>query len=119
MIRDERVYLTDIIDSIRLIFRYLNEVSEEKLVADPMLQDAVYRRFEIIGEATGRLSEQLRAAYPEVEWRLMKAMRNKIAHEYYMIRAEVVFNTVRKDLPPLLTKLEKIVSDLNSKNSFS
>lgn len=107
MNRDQRVYIADIIESIQRIQSYLENVTESELTVNPLLQDAVYRRFEIIGEASSRLSEKLRLSYPEVEWRLMKAMRNKIAHEYYNIQVDVVFNTVQNDFPSLLTKLKE------------
>ncbi len=80
--RDDRVYLKDIIESIELIFSYIGDNSDYEFSQNLLIQDAVYRRFEIIGETSSNVSEELRQAYPEIEWRLMKTMRNKLSHEF-------------------------------------
>ena len=73
-----------------------------------MLQDAVYRRFEIIGEAATKVSDAFKEAHSDIEWRLMKLMRNKLIHEYFGISSNAVFATIREDLPPLLAKMKMI-----------
>jgi uncharacterized protein with HEPN domain len=118
MIRDDMVYVADIIESIELIISYVNTLSEADFENNIMLQDAVYRRFEIIGEATNRLSAPFKASYPNVEWAVMKAMRNKIAHEYFGIITAIVFKTVREKLPPLLLKMQAIQLERTSSNDF-
>jgi uncharacterized protein with HEPN domain len=113
MIRDRAVYIADMTESIMLIQQYLEGIGKEELAHNTLLQDAVYRRFEIIGEAASQLPESFRLDHPDVEWNLMKAMRNRMIHNYFGIRVDVVFDTVRDDLPPLLTKLEKILAHLD------
>lgn len=108
MIRDDRVYIQDIIDSIEIISDYVDGTSEKDFEENQMLQDAVYRRFEIIGEAATKVSETFKEAHPEIEWRLMKLMRNKLIHEYFGISATAVFATIIEDLPPLLAKMKMI-----------
>lgn len=110
--RDDRVYLKDIIESIELIFSYIGDNSDYEFSQNLLIQDAVYRRFEIIGEASGNLSEEFRQTYPEIEWRLMKAMRNKLSHEYFGISSHTIYNTVKQNLPPLLGKLQNIYLSL-------
>jgi uncharacterized protein with HEPN domain len=73
-----------------------------------MLQDAVYRRFEIIGEATTKISETIKDSYPDIEWRLMKLMRNKIIHDYFGVSSNTIFATIKHDLPGLLVNLKSI-----------
>ena len=68
--RDDGVYLGDIIESIERIFEYLGERTEAELETDFLVQDAIFRRFEIIGEATANLSDTFKNQHPEVEWRL-------------------------------------------------
>ncbi len=102
------MYLQDIVESIERIFEYLGEKTEVELEADFLVQDAIFRRFKIIGEATANLSNEFKNKHPEVEWRLMKAMRNKLIHEYCGISATTVYETIKRDLPPLLTKLKAI-----------
>ncbi len=113
MIRDYSVYLADILECIDLIISYLTNESAETFENNVMLQDAVYRRFEIIGEASSRISPAFKNQYPNVEWTIMKAMRNKIAHEYFGIKTDIVFETVHQKLPPLRLKLSTIQADLN------
>ncbi|MGA0560455.1 DUF86 domain-containing protein [Larkinella sp. VNQ87] len=111
MIRDDDVYLQDIIESIHIIFEHVRGKTEVDFHQSILLQDAVYRRFEIIGEATIRLSDSLKAKYPSVEWKLMRAMRNKLAHEYFGISAATVYNTIKAYLPALLEKLIEIQNE--------
>ena len=108
MIRDDAVYIADIIESIQIIDEHINGKSEADFEHSLLLQDAVYRRFEIIGEAATKISDKLKDAHPEVEWRLMKLMRNKLIHEYFGISATSVFATIKEDLPQLLAKIKQI-----------
>ena len=110
--RDDRVYLKDIIESIELIFSYMGDNSDYEFSQNLLIQDAVYRRFEIIGEASGNISETFRQSHPEVEWRLMRAMRNKLSHEYFGISPNTIYNTVKQNLPSLLGKLQNIYLSL-------
>ena len=108
MSRSDTVYVRDIIESIDIIFNYLEHKSEHDFIHEQILQDAVIRRFEIIGEAAAKISESMKMAHPEIEWRLMKAMRNKMIHEYFGVSASTVYNTVIINLPGLRNKLVKI-----------
>jgi uncharacterized protein with HEPN domain len=74
-----------------------------------MLQDAVIRRFEIIGEASTKISEDIKNKNPQVQWRLMKGMRNKLIHEYFGVSAITIYSTIKLDLPVLKEQLENLV----------
>lgn len=108
MIRDDDVYILDIIVSIEIIIGYIEGKSELDFETNIMLQDAVYRRLEIIGEASTKVSDTFKDQHPEIEWRLMKLMRNKLIHEYFGISSSTVYATVTEDLPALLFKLKSI-----------
>ncbi len=110
MSRSDGVYLQDIIESIDIIFTYLENKSEYDFTQEQLLQDAVIRRFEIIGEAASKISDSLKSTHPEVEWRLIKVMRNKLIHEYFGVSASTVYNTVIIDLPGLRGELIKILN---------
>ncbi len=110
--RDDKVYLGDIIESIELIFSYIDNQSDFEFSQNLLVQDAIYRRFEIIGEATANISESFRTAHPEIEWRLMRAMRNKLSHEYFGISSHTIYNTIQQDLPTLLGKLQNLYISL-------
>jgi len=102
-------YLRDIQESARLALVYLDGVEFESFAHDTQLQDAVIRRVEIIGEAARRVSEGTRAAHPGLPWRQMIGMRNQVIHMYDGVDMEVVWSTVRENLPELLKGLADIV----------
>ena len=87
MSRTDDVYLQDILESVNIILNYTENISEFEYIKNLMLQDAVNRRFEIIGEAASRISTSFKKNNPSVHWRLMKDMRNKLIHEYLGISA--------------------------------
>ncbi|MCF8096147.1 MAG: DUF86 domain-containing protein, partial [Desulfobacteraceae bacterium] len=68
------------------------------------------RNFEIIGEATAHIPEEISAAHPEIPWQDMRDMRNILAHEYFGINENIVWNTIQDDLPPLIPLLKKLLS---------
>ena len=111
MKRDDRVYIQDIIDSIEIITDYVSGKTETDFEESLMLQDAVYRRFEIIGEAATKVSETFKEAHPEIEWRLMKLMRNKLIHEYILIQIDK-FRQIRNPI----THLKELDYEYNLSN---
>jgi uncharacterized protein with HEPN domain len=106
--RTDDVYLQDIIVSIDAIEKYLSDISEDEFAANQMLQDAVIRRFEIIGEAANHISQKFKDDHPAIEWRLMSDMRNKLIHEYFGVNTSTVYETVKVSLPELKEKIQSI-----------
>lgn len=99
--------LQDILDSARMIQVYLASVSETAFMANPEKQDAVLRRFEIIGEASSRLAPETRALFPGLPFRQMRGMRNIIAHDYGDVDLDQVWRTASgNDLTALVSTLE-------------
>jgi len=109
MSRSDSVYLQDILDAVEIILTYIENKTEFEFVNDQMLQDAVIRRFEIIGEASTKISEDIKDKNPQVQWRLMKGMRNKLIHEYFGVSAITIYSTIKLDLPVLKEQLENLV----------
>lgn len=97
--------LRDILDSARTIRGYLSEVTREAFMGNTEKQDAVLRRFEIIGEAASRLTPETQALFPELPFRSMRGMRNIIAHDYGDVNLDQVWHTVSTDLEPLAETL--------------
>lgn len=100
--------LYDILESARLAVSYLQEVPIEDFLSSLQLQDAVIRRVEIIGEAAGNLSDETKASLPNLPWRDMTDMRNFLIHQYGDVDPQVVWDTVKFDLPPLIEELERL-----------
>ena len=105
----DRAYLFDILDAARLALSYIESITEEVFYQDIQCQDSVIRRLEIIGEAARRIPETTRAAFPELPWNEMVSLRNVLIHEYDDVDLSIVWNTVRNDLPPLISALQKII----------
>jgi uncharacterized protein with HEPN domain len=99
--------LTDVLDSARSIRTYLAGVRRESFMGDAEKQDAVLRRFEIIGEAASRLAPESQAQFPSLPFRAMRGMRNIIAHDYGEVDLELVWKTATADLPVLIETLER------------
>lgn len=108
MKRDTKLYLEDILESINLIEEYAKGTDEDHLQNDPKLQDAVVRRFEIIGEAIRQMPQAFKDRYPDVPWRQIAGMRDVIAHEYFGVNVGRIWNTIQKDLPPLKQQIRNI-----------
>jgi uncharacterized protein with HEPN domain len=70
---------------------------------------AVIRALEIIGEAARQIPEDIRQSYPEIQWREISAMRNKLTHEYFGVNTEVIWRTVQADLPVIIPLLKKML----------
>ena len=113
--RRDAVYLIDIIEAAKLVMSYVTEKSKEDFLADSQCQDAVIRRLEIIGEAARRISEEIRIQHASIPWKSMMGMRNLMIHEYDGVDLSVVWETVQKDLPVLMAKVEKILAAIGGK----
>lgn len=108
MSRDERMYLQDIEQSCTKILRFTRGFSRSDLLSDERTYDAVIRNLEIIGEAAKHISDDLRAKLPTVEWRKIAGMRDMLAHVYFGIDNDILWDVVKNKIP----KLAKSVSTL-------
>ena len=113
MIKDNFTYLNHILTSISLIEEYSSGKKFKDLIANKMMQDAIIRQIEIIGEATTRISVAFKNEYPELPWVDMKDMRNKLIHNYFGVNIKHVWNVVEQDIQPLKIQIEKILKDNN------
>lgn len=107
--KSDAVYLHHVLDALRQIEDYMDGISLDVFLSDRMRQDAVVRQREIIGEACRQLSDALRARHPDVPWRAIIGMRNRIAHDYLNIDLHVIWDVVQVDLPSLKTSIERIL----------
>ncbi len=96
--KDERVYLGHIRDAINDIEEYTS-VSRDAFMAERMRQDAVIRKLEIIGEAVKQLSNSTKERRPEIPWKLIAGMRDRLTHDYFGVDLALVWRVVERDLP--------------------
>lgn len=105
--------LRDILDSAKAIRGYLSGVDRAAFFANPEKQDAILRRFEIIGEAASRLAPETQARFQSLPFRSMKGMRNIIAHDYGEVDLDQVWNTANTDLSDLIAVLDKYFGEIS------
>ena len=110
--RDYRDYLNDILLAAGEAISFVEEMDFSDFSADRRTYLAVVRSLEIMGEAARQIPENMRDFYPVVPWQDMGDMRNKLIHEYFGVDLEVVWRTVREDLPPLFDSIRRILAEL-------
>ena len=108
---DDSARLGHILDAINTIETYSSGVEKPTFLENGMLQDAIMRQVEIIGEAAGRLSPDLQELHPGLPWMEMRAIRNKIVRDYLEINTEVIWDTVKNDLPLLKIQIKKLLGE--------
>ena len=112
--RGWRTRVEDILAAIAEIQQFTDGLTYEQFAADRRSQRAVEFNFAVIGEASGRVPESVRARYPAVPWQKMRAMRNVVMHEYFGISTRIVWETARDDLPRLEPALQEILREDDS-----
>lgn len=110
MSRENGVFLEDIMESIQAIEKYTNDISEGQFHDNKQAQDAVVRRFEIIGDAVKNLDEDYKNKHPHIPWRKIAGMRDILIHEYFGVNISRVWEAARKDVPVLKVEINKLLS---------
>ena len=101
-------HVNDIIDSMNKAMKFIEGMSYEQFTRDDKTVFAVVRALEIIGEAVKKIPEEIRVKYPEIPWKGMAGMRNKVIHEYFGVNLKYVWETVGKRIPELKPMFEKL-----------
>ena len=110
-------FVEDILDGMNKAEALLEGVSYSQFESDFRINFAVVRALEIIGEATKRLPEELRQKYPDIPWKGMAGMRDRIIHGYDNVDLEIVWDVVKRDIPEIKPKIERILIDHVGKSS--
>ncbi|MEI7896937.1 MAG: DUF86 domain-containing protein [bacterium] len=108
MIRSDQVYLDHILEAILKIENFTRGVSRFDFDGNVMIQDAIIRNIEIIGEATKKISKSFTLTHQEIPWSAMAGMRDKLIHDYLDVDLDVVWKTVEVDLPLLKDLISNI-----------
>ena len=113
MIKDPKIFLQHILESIGQIEKYVNGIEPDEFLKSAQIQDAVIRRLMIIGEATKNLPLELREKYTAIPWNEIAGMRDVLIHEYFGTDTELVWRTIKNDLPIFKRHIEEILAGLS------
>jgi uncharacterized protein with HEPN domain len=108
MNREYSDFLHDMLENAQRAIQFISGMDYEAFAKDDKTIYAVIRAIEIIEEAAANIPEKVRSEYPDIPWREVKGMRNKLVHHYFGINVEVVWQTIYEDLPILIEALKGI-----------
>jgi len=111
--RNSYLLLKDIFDAIETIEEYLQGFEEDAFYRDRKTKDAVVRNFEIMGEAAKQIPESFKIQHPEVAWREIGDLRNKIIHEYFGVDYVILWEIVQQSIPSLKQKIKSLISNFS------
>jgi len=107
--RRDRFYLSNILDAANKVLSYVGDLGRDGFVEAPLVQDAVIRQLEIVGEATKRISDEFRDDHPDIPWKDMAGTRDKLIHDYLGVDIDSVWKTAREDIPQLIRLIEAVL----------
>ena len=113
MSRDRRQWLEDIAESCAKILRFISGTSYDEFVEDEKTYDAVVRNLEIIGEAAKNVPDDIRLKYRGIEWRKIAGLRDVIAHEYFGIDNDILWDIIQNKVEPLQKEVKRILDGAN------
>ncbi len=106
------LYIKDILNAIISIENFTSQMDRAEFEKDDKTCSATLRKFEIIGEATKKIPKEIRAKYKQIPWKEMAKMRDKLIHFYFGIDYEIIWNTIKTDLPQLKKDIKKVLQDV-------
>ncbi len=108
--RNWRLYLQDMIGFGEKVLAYTDGLEQDAFITDTLIYDATLRNLELIGEAATHIPGNLREAYSGIQWRLIIATRNRLAHSYLGIDEDVIWDIIQTDIPNLLPALRDLLN---------
>jgi len=108
---EDKIRILHILDEAGEACKYTESISFEEFVKDGKTVRAVIRSIEVIGEAASKISIEFRKGHPDVPWQKIIGMRNHLIHVYFDIDYNVVWQTVKENLPPLIEQFHSIIKD--------
>jgi len=108
----DKAYLRHILDAISNVEKFIDGVNKENFLGNVEKQYAVLRGLEIVGEATKNLSEELKKKHPNIPWKEIAGMRDKLIHQYFGVNLDLVWETIKTKLPELKNQISRILKEI-------
>ena len=109
--KDDKLYLIHISECIVRVQSYIGDGGRDAFMASTLIQDAVLRNLQTLAESTQRLSDDLKAAHPEVEWYKIAGFRNVLVHDYLGVDLERVWLIIERELPALESAISAMLQE--------
>ena len=103
--RDWRLRVADMLDAAETAISLAEGLGKAEFLADRTLVDASIKNMSVLGEAAAHIPVKVTQAWPEIPWRMMRDLRNLIVHEYFGVNPEILWGTIREDLPFVVPEL--------------
>ena len=111
MYRNYKLYLKDILNAIESIEKFVEGMDFEEFKRDDKTSSAVIRKFEIIGEATKNIPDEIRQQYPQIPWKEMAGMRDRLIHFYFGVDYKLVWETIKERMPEVKPLFRKVMEE--------
>ncbi|MBU2052755.1 MAG: DUF86 domain-containing protein [Nanoarchaeota archaeon] len=115
MKKEPLTFVVHVLESINRVESFLKDSSKSEFLSDELLQSAVIRQIEIIGEAVKNLSFNFTKKYSNVPWKGIVGMRDKITHHYFGLDLDTIWDIIKEDIPVLKKEIKKILEMERSK----
>ena len=113
MLKDQKTPLKHILDEINFILKYTKDINFDSLTKNEVLERAIVRSLEIIGEAVKQIDEDFKKQYKDIEWKKIAGFRDILIHRYFSIDWDIVWDVIKNKIPELRDKLRNlIISDI-------
>ena len=109
MSREYRLFLEDMHKACEKVIRYTHDLTREQFTVDEKTFDAVMRDLEIIGEAAKHIPDAVRTQHPGINWHKIAGLRDVVAHEYFGLDLEIIWDIVTREVPILLEQLKHVL----------
>lgn len=110
----DKLRLKDILDAIKNIEDFIAGKDYKDLESNMMLKSAIMAQMMILGEAAKNIGDETKERYSDIEWDKASSMRNVLIHEYFGVEWEIVWDTIKKDIPILKERLQKIYNEFSN-----
>ena len=107
--RDYTIYLKDIIEAMEAIEKFVDGIDFDRFQGDDLISSAVIRKFEVIGEASKNIPDDVRSKFPQIPWKEMAGMRDRLIHFYMGVKFDLVWHTIKDVIPVAKSELRKIL----------